>query len=195
MIKIQTLDYNWLPLGVDDLELEVLIAEQFINDIKDSINTQKYNFAPLSPRYLAYKYKRGLSLHTWEATSQLKNTLSYTVKGNTIIIGWDKSLVHKNSNSKLYKIAMYLEYGTSVIPPRPLFRNTLRDFDLSKFNLSKVQSGDFSTKKSIVKSGIFDSKPTQTNININNSIKKSFLSKLKNKANSIFNLFKRGGKH
>lgn len=168
MIYIQVLDYKWSPLGYDDIELEEIIAKNFIEDVKRSINTQKYKFEPLSPRYLMYKKKNGLSLNTWEATSQLKNSLKYTIKGDTITIGWDKGLIHKKSKLKVYQVAMTLEYGNLNIPPRPLFRNVLREYSKDPMR----------TPKKLPQSGIFSS-----------ANKKSFLSKMGAKLKSIFKKF------
>ena len=182
MIYIQILDYMWSPLDTEDIELEEIIAKNFVYDVKKSINTQKYKFAPLSPKYLRYKAKRGLSLNTWEATSQLKNSLTYTINNNNLItIGWDKNLRHKNSDLKVYQIAFLLEYGTMTIPPRPLFRSVLKEYSKNPSSYSKR----------LPKSDIFSPKRSKTKPNIIEAIKNSKLSKLGNKLKSILKKFKK----
>lgn len=177
MIYIQPLDYKWFPSNIDDLTFEEELAKDFVKQVKLAIDTQKFNFTPLSPKYLAYKRKRGLSLNIWEATSQLKNSLGYFIEGNTITIGWDKSLVHKDSSLKVYQVAILLEYGTMKIPPRPLFRNVLKAYQNSS-NKPKVQSGVF-TKKN------------KSTVDIKSSIKDSIFTKISKKVKSFFNLFKK----
>lgn len=181
MIYIQPLDYKWFPSNIDDLAFEEELAKDFIKQVKLAIETQKFNFTPLSPKYLAYKRKRGLSLNIWEATSQLKNSLDYFIEGDTITIGWDKNLVHKGSSLKVYQVAILLEYGTMKIPPRPLFRNVLKEYQNSS-NKPKVQSGVFTKKKT-------------ADIDIKTSIKESIFTKVikkaKSKVKSFFNIFKK----
>lgn len=177
MIYIQPLDYKWFPSSIDDLAFEEELAKDFVKQVKLAIDTQKFNFTPLSPKYLAYKRKRGLSLNVWEATSQLKNSLGYFIEGDTITIGWDKSLVHKNSSLKIYQVAILLEYGTMKIPPRPLFRNILKEYQNSN-NKPKVQSEVF-TKKN------------KSTVDIKTSIKESIFTKIFKKVKSFFNLFKK----
>lgn len=178
MIYIQPLDYKWFPTNTNDLAFEEELAKDFIKQVKFAINTQKFNFAPLSPKYLAYKRKRGLSLNIWEATSQLKNSLGYFIEDDIITIGWDKSLMHKNSNIKVYQVAILLEYGTLKIPPRPLFRNVLKAYI------------DNPSKKNIPQSGIF-TKKNKPSIDIKTSIKESILTKISKKVKSFFSFFKK----
>ena len=142
MIYIQTINKEWSP-GSKMLQnqtdqvrkaFELYIAYEFVEEVKNAITTQKYKgkWKPLSPQYLAYKRKKGLSPIIWEATKELKTTLKVMNKKDHIVIGWDKRLLHKSSKKGLfgykkskvpiYKIAIALEYGTLKIPPRPLFR-------------------------------------------------------------------------
>lgn len=180
MIYIQILDYKWYPLDYDDIQLEEEIARTFVKQVKHSIDTQKFNFAPLSPRYLQYKRKMGLSLHKWEATSQLKNSLSYYRNGDTITIGWDVSLRHKRSKLKVYQIASMLEYGTMTIPPRPLFRTILRYYqtrEVSEYFVPKPKSEVFTPK--------VDKEPP----NVKEQVKESFLKKTTKKIKNFFKKF------
>lgn len=176
MIYIQPLDYKWFPTDTNDLAFEEELAKDFVKQVKVAIETQKFNFTPLSPKYLAYKRQRGLSLNIWEATSQLKNSLGYFIEGDTITIGWDKNLVHDNSNLKVYQIAILLEFGTVKIPPRPLFRNMLKIYQ------------DSPTKKPLPQSGVFTKKKT-SGIDIKTSIKQSIFARISKKVKSFFSFF------
>ena len=182
MIYIQILDYKWYPLDYEDMHLEEEIAKTFVKQVKHAIDTQKFNFTPLSPQYLQYKRKRGLSLHMWEATSQLKNSLSYYRNGDTITIGWDVSLRHKESKLKVYQIASMLEYGTMTIPPRPLFRTVLRYYqsqNIDEYFRPTPKSGVFTPK--------VDKEPPQ----VNKKVKESFIKKTTKKIKDFFKMFKK----
>lgn len=133
MIYIQTINKYWTP-GEKILEgksksfrkdFEYFLCREFIRYVQEAIRIQRYkkSWSPLSPRYIEYKRKHGLSLNTWEATGQLKKTLTVLGK-STLTIGWDKRATHKQSKEKLHKIAVRLEYGNPFknLPPRPLFR-------------------------------------------------------------------------
>lgn len=139
MIYIQTIDKYWTP-GEKILEgkskgykkdFEYFICREFIRYVQEAIRLQRYKskWYPLSPRYVEYKRKHGLSLNTWEATGQLKKSLTILGK-STLTIGWDKRTKHKRSKEKLYKIAIRLEYGSPFkkLPPRPLFRRVYEYF-------------------------------------------------------------------
>lgn len=132
MIKIQVLDNKILDTSrvIDSratrrqvYEFELYLCDIFIKEVKRCIDTQSIKWEPLSRPYLLSKVRRGLSTNIWEATSQLKNTLSVRKStGMVLTIGWKRSEHHKGSKTPIYKIARDLEYGTMKIPPRPLFR-------------------------------------------------------------------------
>lgn len=144
MIKIQVLDNKILDTSrvVDSratrrqvYEFELYLCDIFIKEVKRCIDTQSIKWEPLSRPYLLSKARRGLSTNIWEATSQLKNTLSVRKStGMVLTIGWKRSEHHKGSKIPIYKIARSLEYGTMKIPPRPLFRVV---FSKIERNLSK----------------------------------------------------------
>ena len=130
MIYIQVINKYWSP-GRDIIKDEVIrsqfedyIANEFIEYIKQSIDIQRYKrgWSPLNKSYVQYKRDNNLSIKTWEATSQLKNSLKVFNRPNMIEIGYSKSVRHKMSGDKLYEIAKKLEYGSIKVPPRPLFR-------------------------------------------------------------------------
>lgn len=133
MIYIPILDKSWSPgknlLSNQNQQVrksfEIYIAYMFVDEVKLAIDTQKYKrkWKPLSPKYLRYKIRKGLSPHIWEATTELKKSLKVTgTNTSKITIGWDKRELHKGTKYPLYKIANHLEYGTRKMPPRPLFR-------------------------------------------------------------------------
>lgn len=133
MIYIQTINRYWdagakLLQGKDKKtvqDFQEFLAREYVRLIKLSIDEQRYRakWKDLTPGYLEYKRRHGLSLNIWEATGQLKDSIKISViKGKNIVIGFDKRKNHVGSRTKLWKIAQYMEYGTLRMPPRPLFR-------------------------------------------------------------------------
>lgn len=135
MIYIETLDRYWdagkvigkdIPKSVL-LEFQLWIAGIYVQFIKDSIDEQRYRakWQNLTPGYLAYKRKHGLSTKIWIATGQLRDSLKVLKrKGSSdLVIGFNKNSRHKGgSKPKLLSLSQWLEYGTLRMPPRPLFR-------------------------------------------------------------------------
>lgn len=132
MIYLQPINKYWDP-GVRLLAEESpairkafqsYMAREYVRLVKLCIDDQRYKskWKDLTPGYLEYKRKHGLSLNIWEATGQLKNSLKLFSRGGSIIIGFDRRSHHKGSKAKLIDIAKWMEYGTIRMPPRPLFR-------------------------------------------------------------------------
>ena len=133
MIYIQTLDRYWNPSiklleGASKKEISAFqkyLAKEFIRLFKLSIDKQRYRakWVELTPGYLEYKRRHGLSTNIWEATGQLKSSIRlFKIGRYNYSIGFDKRRVHVGSKAKLHNIARWLEYGTMRMPPRPLFR-------------------------------------------------------------------------
>lgn len=133
MIYIQTLNRYWdagskILQGESSAtirEFQLYLAREYVRLVKLSIDEQRYRsrWKDLTPGYLEYKRRHGLSLNIWEATGQLKDSLKVSApRGKNIVIGFDKRKNHKGSRAKLWKIAKWMEYGTLRMPPRPLFR-------------------------------------------------------------------------
>lgn len=162
MIYIQTLDKNWSPgkflISTESkafqVGFELYIANLYVQEVKKAIDTQKYKgrWKPLSLPYILYKKRKGQSLHTWEATSQLKNSLKVYGNHHKIVVGWDKRLVHKNSRKPLWVIAREMELGSLTKPPRPLFRYVYKTMSKNiRFYLNKFKS-IFNTQNVTIKS-------------------------------------------
>lgn len=93
------------------------------SELKKAIDNQRYSYkwAPLSVPYVRYKKTHNLSLKTWEATGLLHDSIIYRKRNGYYIVGIDPNKRYKNG-AKVIDIAKCLEYGTSKMPPRPLFR-------------------------------------------------------------------------
>lgn len=93
------------------------------SEFKKAIDNQRYSYRwkPLSVNYIRYKKMHNLSLKTWEATGLLYDSIVYRKRNGYYMVGIDTRKRYKNG-AKVLDIAKCLEYGTSTIPARPLFR-------------------------------------------------------------------------
>lgn len=133
-IRIQPGSVNWKPALViarkDPDKQKLLgqfahyIADIYVEELVDAVNSQKYEgkWEPLTPEYKAWKVSQGLSSKIWEATSLLKDSISVWRSGSAWVVGIEKNIRYPGSNVPVYKVARWMEYGTSRMPPRPLFR-------------------------------------------------------------------------
>lgn len=105
-------------------EFTKYMASELQRELVRAIDTQrfKYKWKPLNVKYLKYKKKHNLSLKTWEATGLLKDSIRVYKYGNVYLVGIDKRRKYKGTPVRIYDVAVRLEYGTSTIPARPLFR-------------------------------------------------------------------------
>ena len=130
MIYLEMLHVRWEPgkevlskySVKEQLRFEEWIAEEFIAQVRKSIDNQRYKsrWAPLSIRYLQQKRDKGLSTKTWIATGEIYKSLKFKKSSRTV--GFDNRRKHRNSEETCLQIARKLEYGSLGIPPRPLFR-------------------------------------------------------------------------
>lgn len=111
------------------------MAEVMKLELKRAIKTQRFKvtekWPPLSIDYYQYKQRKNLSLNMWEATSLLVDSITVYRSGSSWVVGIDRRKKYPNTEVRVYMVARYLEYGTTVggmvrIPPRPLFRPLAR---------------------------------------------------------------------
>lgn len=125
MIYIEVIRKKWEPGKNKDIKdiktFERFIAEEYVKLVQKRVADQRYrnHWRPLSRRYLEQKKQLGLSLKTWEATGELISNLKVKSKN---VVGFDKRKRHKVSGETYNDIARELEYGSTRVPPRPLFR-------------------------------------------------------------------------
>ncbi len=97
-------------------------------ELKKAIDNQRYiynnykNWEPLSIAYYEYKEKKNLSLKMWEATGLLKNSITYWKSGSYWFVGVSRDKIYPKTSVKIHTVVRYMEYGTSKMPARPLFR-------------------------------------------------------------------------
>ena len=107
------------------------ICEIYVKELVDAINSQRYKgkWEPLSKSYLEYKRANGLSTKIWEATSLLKESITYYRSGNSYVIGVNRRLMYPGSRVPVYKVIRWMEFGTSRMPARPLFMPVKRKLE------------------------------------------------------------------
>lgn len=99
-----------------------------LETIKGHINDQDLDWTPLADATIE---RKGNDLVYYE-TGTLKDGLSVrkikSAKDNiTIFIGASPWKRHKPSGLKLSDLVIYLEYGTEVVPPRPLIQPSFEE--------------------------------------------------------------------
>lgn len=106
------------------LDFQFYMAETLRDEFVRAIDKQRFNkkWPPLSVSYYTWKERKNLSLHIWEATGTMKNTLKVFKKGSYIAVGFRQTDVYPKTSAKINTIAKYVEYGTPKMPARPLFR-------------------------------------------------------------------------
>lgn len=106
-------------------------GELILKTLKGHIDRQDLNWTPLSNQTI--ELKNG-SEKIYVETGFLKENLKVRKirspkNGITYFIGADAWTTHKPSGLKFSDLMIYLEYGTSTIPPRPLIRPTMEEIE------------------------------------------------------------------
>jgi hypothetical protein len=116
------------------------IAKAIAEDAKEAIDQQTYNWAPLSKRYLEYKIQRGFDPRIYIKTRELYNSISWGVTHGKIWTGIPSRKIHPWTGKRripISQIARWLEFGTSKMPPRPIWRPLLAKYMLKKPEFAK----------------------------------------------------------
>lgn len=106
-------------------------GELILKTLKGHIDNQDLNWVPLSNKTI--ELKNG-SETIYVETGFLKDNLKVRKvrspkNGITYFIGADAWTTHKPSGLKFSDLMIYLEYGTTNIPPRPLIRPTMEELE------------------------------------------------------------------
>ena len=105
----------------------IYLARRMKDLVKYRIETQ-YSYlrwAPLTPEYLEFKKKTGLSENIWEATGKLLHSITAYRWFDSYVIGIDPAAKYPNGTSVLF-VGKCMEFGTRNMPARPLFGPTVR---------------------------------------------------------------------
>lgn len=133
-------DWNKLKLTLDQLRAQILqaslegqnsAAEKFRTLLRRNMRSaQTMGFAPLSPKTIDLKSKRGHDLSMFMASHTYYNSIEVIRRGNTIRVGIKPWTRNPYSKMTVAQIAVVLEYGSQArgIPARPLWRQTWKQF-------------------------------------------------------------------
>ena len=100
------------------------IAEIYKRMIVDVIENQRYKgkWAPLSPRYAQWKKDHGLDTRIWVASGLLKDSIAVYRSNDAWVVGINPKKVYPGTQTRVLDVCRHLEFGTSRMPARPLFR-------------------------------------------------------------------------
>lgn len=106
-----------------ELDFAKYLARTFKTMINEAIKKQRYanRWQPLSYSYMRYKQIHNLSTNMWEATGLLRKSIVARRRNGYYMIGVDPTKRYKDG-PKVIEVARWMEYGTSTMPARPLFR-------------------------------------------------------------------------
>ena len=127
IIKLIGKEIKFKPVnGFSDKELSLMVARELVKRLKKRIEEQDSKWKPLNKEYLEYKKRHGLDLRKWVATGELESSITVKHSHGSYYVTF---LRKKNKEGRFFEtIARANEYGTSRIPPRPLFRPVLEAF-------------------------------------------------------------------
>lgn len=131
-LSIPVIDVEWEPgirLAKGDLQMYLpefakYMAVVMADELVRAVNSQRFRakWEPLSIGYLKYKKKHHLSTKIWEATEVLKDNIKAYRYRDRWVVGIPKYIKYPGTNLRVYKVAQFIEFGTTRMPPRPLFR-------------------------------------------------------------------------
>lgn len=124
--KLQSL-INRLDNVPQDIErVGQSIAEWLLQRLTDTINSQDFSVAPLSPAYRERKIREGYYRQILIRTAEyVDNLRAWRQQNGVWMVGPDPDVVH-NSGFPLPMLAAYLEFGDpfrqTYLPPRPVYQ-------------------------------------------------------------------------
>lgn len=123
-------------------------AEAIKQRMIDHIENQDLPWKPLSPITIKLKGHDKIYIETGE----LKESIGIIkIDGRikyTLFVGWQKGQTHKASGNDINELMIWLEYGTSKMPARPLIRPVKEEMK------SIVKKGVIESLASIFKGGL-----------------------------------------
>lgn len=117
--KLKSLASNLKPDVIATIDQS---GEMLLKTMQGHIDRQDLNWKPLAQSTVTHKMG---DTTIYVDTGYLRNNLEVKrirLKDYTLFVGASQSRVHPDSGERLSDIAIWLEYGTDKIPPRPLVR-------------------------------------------------------------------------
>ena len=100
------------------------LAGEMTELVKKVIQEQRWKskWKPLNPEYKAWKIRKGLDHRIFIAYGYYLDSIKTYQSGQDWVVGVDPFRIHIKTGIRMKKLARYLEYGTSKMPPRPHWR-------------------------------------------------------------------------
>lgn len=112
------------------------VSKDLVTEFRDNIRKNVFDMAPLSPRYKAWKIRKGLDRRILIAQKKYIQAIGYENTPYGVRIGVMKGFrvdkIKKKDGTTQKKVIRYkdlvrwLEYGTTKMPPRPHWRPQMR---------------------------------------------------------------------
>lgn len=119
-------------------EINKEIARSYANDAKDIIEGQLYNWKPLSKRYLKRKLEKGYDTRIYVRSGEFLASIGWGVTHGKVWAGipsrkmytfkYERADEPPKQPFPMHKLARWLEYGTKIIPARPIWRPLLAKY-------------------------------------------------------------------
>lgn len=124
---LRGLNVKLMPLAIAKIDEQGRVV---LEKLKGHIDKQDLNWKPLAPSTTRIKGNAKI----YEETGALKNGLGVRkIKSSkndySIFVGANPWKRHSPSGLKMSDVMIYLEYGTSKIPPRPLVQPTFEEVE------------------------------------------------------------------
>ncbi len=105
------------------------MAERIAEHLKNGIFRQKWKsrWKRLSPKYLKWKKRKGLDTRILLAHHYYISSITVYRSGGDWVVGVKPFQKHPATGVRMEKLARFLEFGTSRMPPRPHWRPALEE--------------------------------------------------------------------
>jgi hypothetical protein len=100
-------------------------AKAIAEEAKEVIESQGFDWEPLSPRYLQRKIDEGYDPRMLIRTREYLEGIGWGVTHNRVWTGVPPNKIHQGSKLPLIILAKIHEFGTKTTPARPLWRTLL----------------------------------------------------------------------
>jgi hypothetical protein len=104
------------------------IAKAITDEAKLVIEQQRYRHQPLNPDYRDRKEAEGYDTRILIRTGEYLESISWGVTHGRVWAGVPSRKIHEDSGLPLHVLARIHEFGTSTIPPRPVWRPLLSKY-------------------------------------------------------------------
>lgn len=134
---------KFISVFKDEIQLHAFkcnkeIAKSYANEAKEVIKKQLYRWAPLSPKYLEDKIQKGYDSRIYIRTGEFLASIMWGVTHGKVWTGIPARVMHTGKFARadepdrkpipMRVLARWLEYGTTLIPPRPVWRPLLAKY-------------------------------------------------------------------